>query len=192
VSFRAKQKKQRAKFRDIIRNQQKLIIQNTEIPVEDSEPDFSHISVEEISEKNSDVNKKRNESLMTLETESKLLEFLNDFEKGVLYNNKNMSLPFLAGELNTNTKYLSYVINQHKSADFKTYINRLRINYIVDKLINDDKYRQYKISILADECGFSSHSKFASVFKIVTDYSPSAYIKLLETENQSDKISRFR
>ncbi|MCS3870715.1 AraC-like DNA-binding protein [Chryseobacterium ginsenosidimutans] len=192
VSFRAKQKRQRAKFRDIIRNQQKLIIQNTEIPVEDDEPDFSHISVEEISEKNSDINKKRNESLMTSETESKLLEFLNDFEKGVLYNNKNMSLPFLAGELNTNTKYLSYVINQHKSADFKTYINRLRINYIVDKLINDDKYRQYKISILADECGFSSHSKFASVFKIVTDYSPSAYIKLLESENQSDKISRFR
>ncbi|RTZ46822.1 hypothetical protein EJ377_15815 [Chryseobacterium arthrosphaerae] len=50
-------------------------------------------------------------------------------------------------------------------------MNRLRINYIVDKLINDEKYRQYKISILADECGFSSHSKFAAVFKAVTDYS---------------------
>lgn len=102
-----------------------------------------------------------------------------------------MSLSFLAGELNTNTKYLSYVINQHKSADFKTYINRLRINYIVDKLINDEKYRQYKISILADECGFSSHSKFAAVFKAVTDYSPSAYIKYLDSENPSDKDVRF-
>ncbi|RTZ50445.1 helix-turn-helix domain-containing protein [Chryseobacterium arthrosphaerae] len=70
-------------------------------------------------------------------------------------------------------------------------MNRLRINYIVDKLINDEKYRQYKISILADECGFSSHSKFAAVFKAVTDYSPSAYIKYLDVENQSDKDARF-
>jgi AraC-like DNA-binding protein len=96
----------------------------------------------------------------------------------------------LAAELNTNTKYLSYVINRHKCTDVKTYVNRLRINYIVDKLINDDKYRQYKISILAEECGFSSHSKFASVFKAVTDFSPSAYIKYLD-ENQSDKNTHF-
>lgn len=103
-----------------------------------------------------------------------------------------MSLSFLAGELNTNTKYLSHLINRHKNSDFKTYINRLRINYIVDKLINDEKYRQYKISILAEECGFSSHSKFASVFKQMTDHSPSVYIKLLDVENQEDNISVFR
>ncbi|WP_344832059.1 AraC family transcriptional regulator [Chryseobacterium ginsenosidimutans] len=192
LHFRSKQRKQRSKFRNIIRNLNKSTHNNSEILLRKSESDFSHISIEEVSEKDGETNKKRNESLMTSETETKLLELLDDFEKGVLYNNKNMSLPFLAGELNTNTKYLSYVINQHKSSDFKTYINRLRINHIVDKLINDDKYRQYKISILADECGFSSHSKFASVFKIVTDYSPSAYIKLIETENQTDKISRFQ
>ncbi|UHO39458.1 helix-turn-helix transcriptional regulator [Chryseobacterium capnotolerans] len=154
--------------------------------------EFSNISVEEIDEKDSEADRKRNDSLMTSETETKLLELLDEFEKGDLYNNKGMSLSFLAGELNTNTKYLSYVINQHKNADFKTYINRLRINYIVDKLINDDKYRQYKISILADECGFSSHSKFAAVFKAVTDFSPSAYIKHLDAENQLDKNVHFR
>ncbi|GAA5084725.1 hypothetical protein GCM10023210_04800 [Chryseobacterium ginsengisoli] len=192
LHFRSKQKKQRSKFRNIIRSQQKLSTQNTEIFLDETEPEFSHISVEEISEKNEEIIKKRNDSLMTSETETKLLELLNDFEKGTLYNNKNMSLPFLAGEMNTNTKYLSYVINQHKSSDFKTYINRLRINYIVDKLINDEKYRQYKISILADECGFSSHSKFAAVFKIVTDYSPSAYIKLLDSGNQIDITTRFQ
>lgn len=189
LHFRSKQRKQRSKFRNIIRNLNKSTSNNSEILPCENEPDFSHMSVEEVS---GETNKKRNESLMTSETETKLQELLDDFEKGVLYNNKNMSLPFLAGELNTNTKYLSYVINQHKSSDFKTYINRLRINYIVDKLINDDKYRQYKISILADECGFSSHSKFASVFRIVTDYSPSAYIKRLETENQTDKINSFQ
>ncbi|RLJ33348.1 tetratricopeptide repeat protein [Chryseobacterium sp. 7] len=192
VFFRFKQKKQRSRFRNIIRAQLNMIRSRTPYPVKGFDnAEFSNISVEEIDEKDSEADRRRNDSLMTSETELKLLELLEDFEKGNLYNNKGMSLSFLAGELNTNTKYLSYVINQHKSADFKTYINRLRINYIVDKLINDEKYRQYKISILADECGFSSHSKFAAVFKAVTDYSPSAYIKYLDAENQSDKNVHF-
>lgn len=193
VFFRFKQKKQRSRFRNIIRAQLSMISNRTPYPVKRFyDTEFSNISVEEIDEKDSEAGRRRNDSLMTSETESKLLELLEDFEKGNLYNNKGMSLSFLAGELNTNTKYLSYVINQHKSADFKTYINRLRINYIVDKLINDDKYRQYKISILADECGFSSHSKFAAVFKAVTDYSPSAYIKYIDAENHPDKNVHFR
>ncbi|WP_157859435.1 helix-turn-helix domain-containing protein [Chryseobacterium angstadtii] len=192
VFFKVKQKKQRSKFRNIIRTQLKMISSRSEpLPLRTEHSDFSNISVEEVDDRVVGADKRRNDSLMTSETETKLLELLEEFEKGDLFNNKNMSLSFLAAELNTNTKYLSYVINQHKSADVKTYINRLRINYIVDKLINDEKYRQYKISILADECGFSSHSKFASVFKAVTDFSPSAYIKYLDAENQSDKNVHF-
>ncbi|WP_157967940.1 helix-turn-helix domain-containing protein [Chryseobacterium elymi] len=191
VLFRSKQKKQRAKFRNIIRTQLRMIsVRSEPLPLKRENSDFSNISVEEIDDREGEGIKRKNESLMTSETEAKLLELLEEFEKGELYNNKNMSLSFLAAELNTNTKYLSYVINRHKCADVKTYVNRLRINYIVDKLINDDKYRQYKISILAEECGFSSHSKFASVFKAVTDFSPSAYIKYLD-ENQSDKNTHF-
>ncbi|MDQ1854969.1 AraC family transcriptional regulator [Chryseobacterium sp. WLY505] len=190
--IRRKQKEQRSKLRNIIRAQLNVMGNRSHYPLKPSyDSEFSNISVEEIDEKDSEADRRRSDSLMTSETESKLLELLEDFEKGDLYNNKGMSLSFLAGELNTNTKYLSYVINQHKNADFKTYVNRLRINYIVDKLINDEKYRQYKISILADECGFSSHSKFAAVFKAVTDYSPSAYIKYLDAESQSDKNVHF-
>ncbi|MEN5306880.1 AraC family transcriptional regulator [Chryseobacterium cucumeris] len=192
IFIRRKQKKQRSKLRNIIRTQFNMIGNRTHYPLKQSgDFEFSNIFVEEIDEKDSETDRRRNDSLMTPETESKLLELLEDFEKGDLYNNKGMSLSFLAGELNTNTKYLSYVINQHKNADFKTYVNRLRINYIVDKLINDEKYRQYKISILADECGFSSHSKFAAVFKAVTDHSPSAYIKYLDNEPGSYKSSHF-
>ncbi len=180
--FRKHQRKQRSRIRNMIRSHSGKRGQDVWVP----DHVFSNISIEEVAAKDDDdLLKRKNEPLMTSETEAKLLELLMAFEKGTLYNSKNMSLPYLAGELNTNTKYLSHVINRHKSSDFKSYINRLRINYIVDKLIHNEKYRQYKISILADECGFSSHSKFASVFKTVTDYSPSAFIKQLETENDS-------
>ncbi|WP_080779960.1 tetratricopeptide repeat protein [Chryseobacterium phocaeense] len=193
IFFKTKQKKQRSKLRNIIRTQLQMLSNRSEpTPLKREDSDFSNISVEEVDDRIGGHDKKRNDSLMTSETEAKLLELLEEFEKGELYNSKNMSLSFLAAELNTNTKYLSYVINQHKCTDVKTYINRLRINYIVDKLINDEKYRQYKISILADECGFSSHSKFATVFKAVTDFSPSAYIKYLDTENPGGKNIHFR
>lgn len=183
--FRKIRKKQRSRFRQILRNQYRLSAANMPDPAEAAGYGFPNISIEETFGDAESIRMKT-ESMMTSGTENKLLELLDDFEQGTLYNSKNMSLPFLAGTLNTNTKYLSFVINRYKSADFKTYINRLRIEYIVGKLSEDEKYRQYKISILAEECGFSSHSKFAAIFKAMTDYSPSAYIKMLESGNQPD------
>ncbi|WP_336715211.1 helix-turn-helix domain-containing protein [Chryseobacterium mucoviscidosis] len=191
LHFRSKQKKQLARIRNILRNHRQAFVADGDFPSENPYKDFINISVEEIHRSENEKDRKKAESPMTSETEAKLLELLEDFEKGTSFTNKNMSLSFLAGELNTNTKYLSHLINRHKNSDFKTYINRLRINYIVNKLINDEKYRQYKISILAEECGFSSHSKFATVFKQITDYSPSVYIKLLYSENQSNVIPVF-
>jgi len=125
--------------------------------------------------------------MMTSETEQKLLTKLKKFEKSNLFNNKNISLPYLAGHFETNTKYLSYVINTYKKKDFNNYINELRINYIIEKLKNDPQYRNYKMASLADEVGFSSHSKFTTVFKKVTSLSPSLFIKYLQEEPQKKK-----
>jgi AraC-like DNA-binding protein len=126
--------------------------------------------------------------LMASETEEKLLAKLKKFEKSNLFNNKNISLPFLAGRFETNTKYLSYVINTHKKKDFNNYINELRINYIIEKLKNEPQYRNYKMASLADEVGFSSHSKFSKVFKKVTSLSPSLFIKYIEEESLKEKV----
>lgn len=79
-----------------------------------------------------------------------------------------MSLAVLAGQLDTNTKYLSEVINKHYNMNFNSYINKLRINFIVAKLKSDPSFINYKISYLAEACGFSSHSSFATVFKSIT------------------------
>ena len=123
--------------------------------------------------------------MMTSETEQRLLAKLKKFEKSNLFNHKNISLPYLAGHFETNTKYLSYVINTYKKKDFNNYINELRINYIIEKLKNDPQYRNYKMASLADEVGFSSHSKFTTVFKKVTSLSPSLFIKYLQEESQN-------
>ncbi len=92
---------------------------------------------------------------MSEATENSILQSIKEFEKSLSFLNKALSLNSVAAELNVNHRYLSYVINKHKSKDFASYINELRINYIIDRLKNDDSYLKYKISYLADQAGFA-------------------------------------
>ncbi|KUY30272.1 AraC family transcriptional regulator [Elizabethkingia ursingii] len=123
--------------------------------------------------------KEKSTQMMPPETEDALLEALYKFEKLQLYKDKNASLSYVASYMETNTKYLSYIIKKHRQKDFTSYINELRVDYIIEKLMTDPVYRQYKISVLADEAGFSSHSKFATIFKNITDVSPSHFINYI-------------
>lgn len=119
------------------------------------------------------------------EMEEIILEKLNDFENTTNFTNQDTSLSRLALEMDTNTKYLSEVVNFHKGKNFNLYINELRVNYIIDKLKKDPSYLQYKISYLAEDSGFSSHSVFATVFKQVTGISPTSFITILRTEKET-------
>lgn len=121
------------------------------------------------------------------ETEDALVGKLAQFEKSKQFTKQDMSLALLAAHFETNTKYLSEVINTHKGKNFNSYINELRINYIIDKLKSNRTYLQYKISYLAEESGFSSHSSFATVFKAVTGIPPTVFIDLLKSSKKSSK-----
>lgn len=121
-------------------------------------------------------------NLVSEETEKQLLEALKIFESGTEFTRSDMSIAYLAAHLNTNIKYLSDVINRHKGKNFNGYINELRINYIIDKLKSDPIYLNYKISYLAEESGFSSHSSFTTVFKSVTGISPTKFLGFLQKE----------
>lgn len=118
------------------------------------------------------------------DTEQLLLSKLKRFENSTRFTNKDMSLAVLAGQFETNTKYLSEVINKHYNVNFNTYINKLRINFIVKKLKSDSNFINYKISYLAETSGFSSHSSFATVFKSITGIAPITFIELLKDEKE--------
>lgn len=114
--------------------------------------------------------------------ESDILRKLDEFERTEGFRNKNLSLASMADSFNTNTGYISTVININKNKNFNNYINELRINYIVQKLKNDPQYLKYKIAHLADESGFSSHNTFTAVFSNFIGVSPSNFIKFLSKE----------
>lgn len=168
-------KKKHKKFKQIIAELENKQLQN----INDPEPELNPLPVQS----NDSSNSKQTAKLqIPEETHQKILEDLRNFEESEMFLQNNITLAYLASEINVNTKYLSYVLNNDIGKDFNKFINECRIQYIVDKLYNNEDYRRYKLSILAEECGFSSHSKFSSVFKSVTNLTPSAFIKFLNEE----------
>lgn len=117
-------------------------------------------------------------------TEQAILEKLTAFEKSLLFTDASLSMQSLADRLNTNTKYLSDIINNKKNKNFRTYINELRIEYITQKLKTNPEYLNYKTSYLAKEAGFKSRSSFTVIFKNVMGVSPSEFIEKLRNDKQ--------
>lgn len=122
--------------------------------------------------------------LMPERTKQELLRKLEQFESTRQFTERNISIAVLAAKMRTNTKYLSHLINTYRKKDFNGYINELRIKYIVEKMETDHRYHQYKISYLAEECGFATHSQFTTVFRNVTGLSPSTFMTYLRKDDQ--------
>lgn len=123
-------------------------------------------------------------SYMSDEKLLSIIKSLAKLEKSEFYLDKDISLNVLSAKMGINQRYLTYVIKKHHKTDFASYINELRINYIVQQLKNNPKYLKYKISYLAEECGFSSHSRFTINFKKVTGTTPSVFINYITEENK--------
>ncbi|WP_298422050.1 AraC family transcriptional regulator [uncultured Kordia sp.] len=110
---------------------------------------------------------------------SKILQGLDNFEKNEQFLKKNCSLNFVANKTNTNSTYLSKVIQIHKQKKFIQYITDLRIDYALEKLQADKKFRAYNIKSIAAELGYNSAESFSKDFKRRTKLYPSYYIKKL-------------
>lgn len=110
------------------------------------------------------------------ETLERIKQGLVDFEKEEIYLDPSIGATSIASYCQTNVRYISEVINTYKNESVSAYINRLRVTYILAKLRDEKIYRNYKISHLADEAGFSNHSKFSAEFKRIVGIAPSIFI----------------
>lgn len=172
--YRKKRKKDYQRYQEIIGelSQKGFVSTNSVIALKlDDDPPHQESEIE-----------KRDRPRISEEAEQKIMVGLKAFENSDHFRNANYALADLASEIGVNTKYLSQVLNSRYGRDFNTYINELRINYIIEKLKTDNDYHLYKLSFLAEECGFSSHSKFSAVFKSVTGLTPSRFMSYLKEE----------
>ncbi len=82
--------------------------------------------------------------------------------------------------MNTNSNYLSKAINFDKNKNFKAYINDLRIDYVIEKLKIDGRFRKFTIKSIAVEIGFNNPESFSKAFHKKTNMYPSYFIRQLE------------
>ncbi|WP_024768286.1 helix-turn-helix domain-containing protein [Aquimarina macrocephali] len=109
-----------------------------------------------------------------------VLEGLQKFEDKQGYVSANITTGELAKKLQTNSKYLSKIINTYKKKSFSVYINELRIEYVIEKLKNESKFRLYTIKAISREIGFNTTEAFSKSFYKKTGIYPSYFIKQLE------------
>ena len=111
--------------------------------------------------------------------ERKVLSKLITFENSTLFLASDFNIQILAKELDTNTSYLSSIINEKKKKTFKKYISELRINYLIKRLKSDAKLRSYTVQALAEEIGYTNASAFTRAFKKQLGVTPSEFLKTI-------------
>jgi AraC-like DNA-binding protein len=136
---------------------------------------------------NNTINRNKNNNNKTVldinpEIVTMVLQNLDKFEKNKKFLAKDINLFKLAALLNTNTKYVSNIIAKYKGKGTIDYITDLKLEYIIELLKTDKKYRNYTNQALAEEAGFGSTQNFTKAFKSRTAISPTYFIQKLNQQ----------
>jgi AraC-like DNA-binding protein len=107
------------------------------------------------------------------------LEKLSQFEIKKGYLEPNVTIQMLSTTFETNSKYVSKIVNIYKQKTFIQYINDLRIEYAIAQLESNRKLTNYTIHGLAQEFGFNSAESFSAAFYKKTEIKPTYFIKKL-------------
>ena len=90
------------------------------------------------------------------------------------YRNKDFSAKELAKELNTNTRYISAVINSRFNTNFSCLINEYRIKEAQHKL-TDKRFQEMTIEEIGSIVGFANRQSFYASFYRVMGETPNNY-----------------
>lgn len=114
---------------------------------------------------------------------NEILDKLAVFEKKEKFLDRSLTLVKLAKKLQTNSTYLSKVINHTKGQNFANYINDLRIDYVVNRLKDDQIFRKYTLKSISEEVGFNNAQSFSTAFIKKTGIKPSYFLNSIENQS---------
>jgi AraC-like DNA-binding protein len=106
-----------------------------------------------------------------------LLEECMHAEK--MYRDPDLTIVDVASKLNIPKHYITQIINERMNKNFYQYINEYRINEVKRKIV-DKKISGHSILRIAFDSGFNSKSSFNTVFKKLTNNTPSGYKKMVQ------------
>lgn len=151
---------------------EELMNRNTTLPLE-AVFDEPEIELSETLE--SDRNTKLPTPDISREIEEAIVKKLEKFELTKKYLEKDMTLSKMATILHTNSKYVTKVIAKHRGKGTIEYITELKLDYIIEMLKTDSRYRNYTNKALGDEAGFRTTQNFTRAFKSHTGITPTYF-----------------
>lgn len=167
------------RFKKIIHStQQKLIIVN------DGTIQNSELLEDRIKNSIEKENKSK-ETNIPKDVEERILNSLIQFENKKTYLKQGITLQSLSKEFNTNTVYLSKIINLNKGKKFSDYLNDLRIDQCVIQLQQNTQLLKYTIEAISVEFGFNNEDTFSIAFQKRIKLKPSFFILELKKVNEN-------
>lgn len=131
-----------------------------------------------------EIETKKNQSVaISSESEKEILNKLKELEKKEEYLRIDFNQQYVAKKIKSNTTYLSFVVNKHFGKSFSNYYNEMRINYAINQIINNSRFREYTTQAIAESVGFKNADSFSTSFKKKTGVTPFQFI------NEVKKIS---
>ncbi|MCF6132753.1 AraC family transcriptional regulator [Flavobacterium wongokense] len=118
--------------------------------------------------------------------EAAIVKKLEKFEGNKKYLEKDMTVRKMAALLHTNDKYVTKIIAKHRGKGTIEYITDLKLDYIVEMLKTEGRYRNYTHKALGEEAGFRTTQHFTNAFKSYTGITPTYFIYKLKKAMAAD------
>lgn len=119
---------------------------------------------------------------------SSILKHLEKFEQKEKFLINDITLAKVAKMFDSNIVYVSKIIAYHKQKKFVDYINDLRIDYIIEKLKTNSKFRNYTTKALSEEAGFGNAQHFSRAFVKNTGITPNYFVKQINKKMESGEM----
>lgn len=113
------------------------------------------------------------------QTEQELIIRLKKLELDHFFLRSDFNLQTVSKRIKTNTTYLSHIVNKQFQQTFSEYSNDLKINYVIDQMKTNPKYREYSTQAIAESVGFKNAVSFTKSFSKKTGYTPYQYSRLI-------------
>ncbi len=120
--------------------------------------------------------KYKNSNITTIDIQLYITKLKKTVEKEKLFLDPNIKLIDISSRMGIPRKLLSQLINEVFNENFKSFLNKYRIEY-AKKLMADPSLKGISLLRISYESGFNSKSVFNSVFKKFTGMIPSEFRK---------------
>lgn len=130
-----------------------------------------------------DSKETENTNLISIENEKEIFEKFQQLIDRQAYLKQNFTLQYVSRKINTNTTYLSHIVNKKYNQSFSNLINELRINYAINEIIENKKIREYTTQAIAEIVGYKNADSFTTSFKKRTGVTPFQFINEIKINN---------